>query len=146
MKSKNSKLEVNLSEIIKSSGLKLTSSRLEILELLAQKHCLLTIDEIAKKLKNKTDWATVYRTIVAFEKNKIISSSTMSDGSIRYEFADQNHSHHHHHVMCNSCNTIQPLDHCDIEALLKRVKKMGFTNISHQLEFSGTCKHCSNHG
>jgi Fur family ferric uptake transcriptional regulator len=138
--------EIKLNEIIKASGLKITTSRLEILDLLSQKHCLLTIDEIAKKLKTKTDWATVYRTIIAFEKKGIISSSTMSDGSIRYEFADQNHSHHHHHVMCKSCNTIQPIDHCDIEDLLKRVKKMGFTNISHQLEFSGTCKNCSNHG
>jgi Fur family ferric uptake transcriptional regulator len=143
MKTTSASSKTFLTSRIRDAGLKLTPARLQILELLEKDHCLLTIDEISKRLK-KTDWATVYRTMMSFEDKKLVISSKLGDGTIRYEYCapDDEHDHHHHHVMCKSCHSIKPLDHCGIEAIEKMIKKMGFSNITHHLEFSGICKEC----
>jgi len=140
-----------LNDRLKRAGLKITPARLQILELLEKKHCLLTIDEMFQLLKNKIDWATIYRTVVSFEEKGLVTSSTLGDGSTRYECSgnhdahDHDH-HHHHHVMCVKCKKIEPvgfeIETCGIEALEKMIQKMGFSDIQHRLEFSGVCRNC----
>lgn len=134
---------------IRAAGLKLTPVRVKVLELLKQEHCLLTIDEIVKRLslsegKSKVDWTTVYRTLLTFTDAGLVTPTTLVDGALRYEYQHASHEdhHHHHHVSCKKCGMIESIDACEIEKIQKQVEKMGFRELSHRLEFTGVCPKC----
>jgi Fur family ferric uptake transcriptional regulator len=134
---------------IRDAGLKITPARLQVLEILKKDHCLLTIDEIAKKMGNsskkpRADWTTIYRTLLTFKEAGLVSSTPLIDGSLRYEYSEQDPSshHHHHHVSCKDCGKVKPIDACEVTKIEKQIFKMGFRDISHRLEFTGICEDC----
>ncbi|NDG85597.1 MAG: transcriptional repressor [Proteobacteria bacterium] len=139
-------------ELIRSAGLKLTPARARVLELLRKNHCLMTIDEVSRRLGSEpgvapVDWVTVYRTLQSFEKAGLVSRTQLTDGSSRFEFelrssGDCEENHHHHHVLCARCGKIEPLEECGISAIEKHLQDLGYSEITHRLEFSGVCGRC----
>ena len=125
------------SALLKTHQLKTTPARLSILSLLSDKH-LLSIDELFLHLKRKTDWSTIYRTVQSLERVGIVRPIWMNDGIKRFELND-----HHHHIECTQCGRLTEIDSCSIEKLERKLKKMGFENIQHRLEFSGVCQPCA---
>lgn len=133
-----------IEERLRDLGLRVTPARIEIYRCLASQHRLLTIDEISNHLRatmpSAPDWATVYRTIVTFEEEGIVSSSDFGDGVTRYEIR---HEHeHHHHVICRICRSIEPLDHCTLKKIETDLTEAGYSELSHRLEFFGICADC----
>jgi Fur family ferric uptake transcriptional regulator len=63
----------------------------------------------------------------------------LGDGITRYELKGE---HHHHHVVCKRCKLVKPIDKCGITVIESWVKKMGYTDVAHRLEFFGICPHC----
>ena len=143
------KSEVSSQDEIRAAGLKLTPARLHVLEILKKDHCLLTIDEIVRKLSRSSaksaDWTTVYRTLLTFADAGLVTPTTLVDGALRYEYShpsEDDHAHHHHHVSCKKCGKIEAIEACEIAKLEKQVLKMGFKDLSHRLEFTGICEAC----
>ena len=137
-----------LEERIRDSGLKLTPSRLKVLELLDRKRCLMSVDEVVQTLsktsRKKVDWTTIYRTLLSFSEAGLVNSTLLDDGVMRYEFRCDapGNPHHHHHVFCKACARIAPIEACEIRAIENLVARMGYTELSHRLEFSGICPDC----
>jgi Fe2+ or Zn2+ uptake regulation protein len=137
-----------LEDRIREAGLKLTPSRLRVLELLEAKRCLMTVDEVVtaltRKTKKKVDWTTIYRTLLSFTEAGIVSSTLLDDGVARYEYKclAPGDTHHHHHVQCKSCGKIAPIEACEIQVIENLVARMGYTGLSHKLEFSCICPDC----
>lgn len=129
---------------LREAGLKVTPARIEIFRCLSSQHRLMTIDEISHDLKARMpsppDWATVYRTIVTFETEGLVSSSEFGDGVTRYEIKHANE--HHHHVICRVCRSIEPLEDCSLKTIESKLQKTGYTDLSHRLEFFGICSLC----
>lgn len=137
---------VNFSEeefkvILNSRSQRITVPRLQILSILKANHKPLTISEIHYKLKNqKTDLATVYRTINLFTMNNIVHEIDFKDEFKRYELVYDRH--HHHHIVCKKCKNVENVEACVLEELEKFLNKKGYTEISHSLEFFGVCERC----
>lgn len=128
---------------LQKNKVKITDQRKAILKALLKVSCPATIEEIHRVpvCKKICNLATVYRTLKLFQKKGIVSSTQFGDGFARFELQLDNH-HHHHHVVCRQCKKVEALDACVPPKMLKEVAAMGYVNLSHNLEFFGTCQNC----
>lgn len=133
--------DTDLRHRIKTAGLSVTPTRIEILKLLGTAHRLLTIDQILSHLGKEQVFTTIYRCLLKLEEVKLVQSVDLGDGTRRYEaFGDVDH--HHHHVMCRSCSKIEAVHLCGISALESKVKKLGYSDIQHEIQIFAICKYC----
>lgn len=131
----------NLKDLIKKHRLSFTKARKEILKALMLEHGPFTAEEIFQKLPTKTcDQATLFRTLKQFREKGLVTTTHLSDKITRYEFHDPHH--HHHHVSCRICGRIETIHQCSLEIIERSVVEMGYTKLTHSLEFEGICKNC----
>jgi Fur family ferric uptake transcriptional regulator len=142
---KTSALSPKLSRLLielKKSNLRVTESRVALLEALADRHGPFTVEEIHSKfIKKSCDLATIYRSLASLEKVGMIRRCEFGDGTARFELSERE-SHHHHHVICKLCRQVVVLDDCELQDIDRIAQKRGFTEISHSLEFFGVCPEC----
>ncbi|MDB5186410.1 MAG: transcriptional regulator, Fur family transcriptional regulator, ferric uptake regulator [Candidatus Saccharibacteria bacterium] len=103
----------------------------------------LTMRELVKKLGDKVDRASVYRTVHLLESLGVIER--LAQGwKYKLELSDE-FSEHHHHITCLNCGKVVPIEEVEeIENLIIQLaKSQGFHSFSHQLEIRGTCSACS---
>ncbi len=134
----------DLFQLMKLNKLKLTPPRKLIVQALLKNHGPFSAEDIKKKFIKKTcDLATVYRTLTSLEEANMIRRCEFGDGIARYELSNSDHEHHHHHLICNECKMVEVIDACELEKSINAfAKKRGFINISHIMEFFGTCPTC----
>lgn len=145
-------------DILRDGGYKLTHQRKLILQAMANnndKH--LNCDEIfsiISKENPEIGIATVYRTLLLFEKLNIVSKLNFDDGYSRYEL-DLGKEDHHHHLLCLKCGKVIEVQ-LDVESrltpknevsVLKSFeeeigKEKDFTIVDHNVTFYGYCKDC----
>ncbi|HWT27827.1 MAG TPA: Fur family transcriptional regulator [Mobilitalea sp.] len=138
--------------LLKQHGLKVTTQRVAILEVLNSrpgKH--LTAEEIYDYVKKKypeIGLATVYRTIQLLSELNLIDKLNLDDGYVRYEIGKKDKeeaSHHHHHLICLDCGNIFAFQGDLLETLEARIKNtMGFEVVDHEVKLYGHCKKCLN--
>jgi len=136
--------------LLKQNGLKVTTQRVEILEVLNSrpgKH--LTAEEIYYHVKKKDPdigIATVYRTIQMLSELYLLDKLNLGDGYIRYEISKkgkENACHHHHHLICLDCGNIFAFQDDLLETLEERILvTMGFAVVDHEVKLYGHCKKC----
>ena len=137
-------------EILKKKGLKVTTQRLLILEVLAScPDVHLTAEEIYDRVK--TDYpeiglATVYRTIQLLLELHLIDRINLDDGFVRYEIGNLGTGmsrHHHHHLICLKCGKVESFQDDLLEKLEQRITATtGFKVADHEVKFYGYCKEC----
>ncbi len=121
------------------SGLKNTPSRLAILSALKEKSYPLDVMQIFELTKDKTDLATVYRTLETFYDNGLINKLEFGEGKYRYEIKGKDH----HHLICRGCRKIEDVEDKFMNDWESEIKtKRGFLVSSHSLEFFGLCRDC----
>lgn len=132
----------DISDILKTNGFKITSTRLAILKVFSSDCKPINAEYIHDKLKKeKVNIVTIYRTLISFENAGIIKRVDMQKDSVYYELA----GHHHHHIICTDCGMVESFDGCDLDNLSKEVLKSSnnFSLINkHSLELFGLCKKC----
>lgn len=131
--------------LLRGAGLKVTKPRLAMLDIMIREHGPFTTDELHERVSKPRaagpcDLVTIYRCLAKFESLGLISRCDFGDGPIRYELRLKDH--HHHHIICRMCKRVEPLPHCPVEDKAIRMPKMGFKDVSHQLEFFGVCPDC----
>lgn len=139
--------QITTSEVLKrlrQSGYRITKSREATLHLLIQKECALSVPEISKLLlkeEMKPNISTLYRELQFLTDQGITQEVIFKDGVMRYEIHEENH---HHHLICNSCESIEPIEikkHLEsVERSIQSEKR--FQILSHSLEFYGLCESC----
>lgn len=102
---------MNISEIMHSNALKLTTARKELLDILSCHKKPLCYEEIKDNLS--MDKATFYRNMSIFEEKSIVNSFESNDKKRYYEL----HSALHSHFVCTQCSNIECL-HINQENLL----------------------------
>lgn len=125
---------------LKSSKLKVTKARLEILGLFSDVCAPLCAEDIFKK--TKLDLVTIYRTLTSFERADILKKINLQKESIYYEPS----KHHHHHIICTECGSMEEFAVCEIDKISKEALKKStkFNEIKeHSLELFGICKACT---
>lgn len=132
-------------ERLRTAGLKITSARLGILQVLGAEHGPFSAEDLQKALLKHlegrpTDLVTVYRCLAKFEELGMIQRCDFGDGTIRYELSHA--GHHHHHIICRVCKRVEPLPLCPVQEPKFKLPKTGFRDITHRLEFFGICADC----
>ena len=136
--------------LLKQNGLKVTTQRVAILEVLSNRpgeH--LTAEEIydcVKEMFPDIGLATVYRTIQVLSDLKLIDKLNLNDGYTRFEIGSDSvgsNSHHHHHLICLECGQVLTFQDDLLETLEAKIEEsMGFTVVNHEVKLYGTCLEC----
>jgi Fur family ferric uptake transcriptional regulator len=139
--------------LLKRNGLKVTTQRVAILEVLSSrpgKH--MTAEEIYDYVRKKypeIGLATVYRTIQLLSDLNLIDKLNLGDGYVRYEIgrkSPEEACHHHHHLICLDCGNIYAFQDDLLETLEERIKEtLGFEVVDHEVKLYGHCSKCLKH-
>lgn len=136
--------------LLKRNGLKVTTQRVTILEVLnSRPNEHLTAEEIYDLVREKypdIGLATVYRTIQLLSDLNLIDKLNLDDGYVRYEIGrkgSEEACHHHHHLICLDCGNIYAFQDDLLEALEDRIRKtLGFEVVDHEVKLYGHCEEC----
>lgn len=138
----------NFREQLKERGYKLTTQRQAVLNVLMDhigEH--LSTEEIYDlvKISNpEIGLATVYRTLLLFDRMELVYKLDLDDGCNRYELNKNNEDHRHHHLICTKCGEVAEVEEDLLESLEEQIlKKKGFIVKDHRVKFYGYCKACS---
>lgn len=136
-----SAVEHSIPDRLRSAGFRATRPRIALLRELQIGHCPFTPEELHSRLgESVCDLVTVYRCLAAFEDKGLVRRCVFGDGKMRYEI--QQGDAHHHHLVCRTCGKVRSLAPCILDSLEMSLRDSGFRNISHSLEFFGTCGEC----
>lgn len=139
-------------QMLKEKNLKVTSQRLLVLELMAERpgeH--LTAEDIyaiARQKNPEIGLATIYRTLQVLVDLQIIDKINFDDGFARYELGHMpgeimGTHHHHHHAICNGCGTVFSFEEDLLETLEQSLlERLGFTVTDHEVKLFGYCRSC----
>ncbi len=131
-----------LQNALKEQGARLTSPRKMILEAALKSKKPFSAEILFQALKSQTDLATVYRNLTFFNEIGLISRVDIGSETAVYEIASKNEGHHHHYFVCKSCGKTEALESCSMSEVESALKKKGFRNLTHRLEFTGLCANC----
>ena len=141
--------EEKVKDLLREKGLKVTSQRLMVLNILGahgDEH--LTVEEIydlAKEESPEIGLATIYRTVQVLLDLHVIDKVTFDDGFTRYELNGEESAsgHRHHHAICTGCGKVYSLESDLLDSLEEEVmEKLGFLVTNHEVKLYGLCSEC----
>jgi Fur family ferric uptake transcriptional regulator len=126
---------------LREAGLKVTTPRMKILEILAgsQPRHMSAEDVYRRLLESNEDigLATVYRVLTQFESAGLVTRHRFEGGSAVFEL---NEGEHHDHIVCIDCGHVEEFTDEEIETRQKAVAaRHGFTLADHSLTLHGHC-------
>ncbi len=137
-------MQGDVRDILKRNKLSVTGSRERILGLFLGETGALSHGDIEKKVGEKFDRVTIYRTLQTFVEKGIIHTIPTADNSIRYALCKDNceegHHHDHHvHFVCTQCHTTYCLD--DVVTPSLNLPE-GYATAHIEVVAEGICKKC----
>lgn len=141
--------EEKVKDLLREKGLKDTSQRLMVLNILSahgDEH--LTVEEIydlAKEESPEIGLATIYRTVQVLLELHVIEKVTFDDGFARYELngEETGPGQRHHHAICTQCGKVYSLETDLLDTLEKQVfESLGFEVTDHEVKLYGLCSAC----
>lgn len=133
-----------INEELKAAGLKVTTPRIKILEIMANaKPHHMSAEEVYKTLLDSGDdvgLATVYRVLTQFESAGLVRRHNFEGDSAVFEL-DQ--GEHHDHLVCVKCGHVDEFVDDEIERRQEIIaKKANFDMTDHNLTIYGICDKC----
>ena len=130
------------SQDLRRAGLKVTTPRVKILDILAGEagHHLSAEDIYRRLLEADEDigLATVYRVLTQFEAAGLITRHHFEGGTAVFEL---NRGEHHDHVVCVDCGRVEEFTDASIESLQHAAAaRLGFDLTDHALILYGHCR------
>lgn len=131
---------------IRKAGLKVTSPRVKILQMLEsrcsdERH--LTAEEVYKSLMQEGSdigLATVYRVLTQFEAAGLVKRHHFEGGNSVFELEQGSH---HDHLVCVKCGRVEEFSDDIIESRQQEIAQgFNFKLTDHSLCLYGTCQHC----
>ncbi len=145
-------MKVNLNQLkdefkryLKRRNMKVTQSRLDLIDLLASYGRHFEVEELVNWVASRTDRrvsrSTVYRTIKLLQEFGAIKEVIKQNNRTIYEFVVG--KPHHDHLVCVECGKIIEFVNEDIENLQDEVcREYDFEPMNHRLEIFGICSEC----
>lgn len=134
-------------EQLKESGYKLTTQRRAVLDVIIEnegKH--LSTEEIYEEVKVRCPeigLATVYRTLLLFDRLELVYKMDFDDGCSRYEVNKHKEDHRHHHLICTRCGNVAEVEEDLLGNLEENIlHKNKFLVKDHRVKFYGYCEAC----
>lgn len=133
-----------LNDILHTRQLSSTESRRKILTLFLNSGDALTHGDIERRVGDKYDRVTIYRTLQTFEEKGIIHSIPTADNAIKYALCKECEEGHHHddhvHFICTACEKTICLD--DVVSPKIDLPE-GYVAVNVQVVIHGVCKDCT---
>lgn len=133
---------ITIKDELRSVGLRATTHRISVLEILKHSSVPLTLSGIELGLgENQMDLSTLYRVLDQFEKQGLIMKTVPLEPSQSvYSYRKGGHQHH---LICLECGMISVIEGCPLhEYELKIAKEFDYQIVRHQLELYGVCPAC----
>ena len=132
------------SKQLKDAGLRITTPRLKVLEILEQSadHHLSAEDVYKALLEMGEDvgLATVYRVLTQFEAAGLINRHNFEGGFSVFELSQ---GEHHDHLVCVKCGRVEEFVDEVIEERQKMIaERVQFKMTDHALNIYGLCLNC----
>lgn len=131
-------------EFLRSSGLKMTSRRMTVIDrLLAMKghHSADDIVDMLHKEGVNVSKATVYRLLALLKQSGCFNEHDFGIGRKFYEFSRGRE--HHDHLYCVRCGTVSEFHSDEIEALQRKIsRRFRFKPLYHSHYIFGYCANC----
>ena len=126
---------MDINKILTDAGLKCTTQRIEVMEILSRANVPMTAENIFEKSEG-ISLSTVYRIAEKLAQKGIVTKNTIRDSDkYYYELAMGGHRHY---AICLGCGKMKYVDICPVHDL----KIDGFTVTGHKLEIYGYCSDC----
>ncbi|MDX1958408.1 MAG: Fur family transcriptional regulator [Leptospiraceae bacterium] len=137
MKTENA---IDIKEILKNNNLKITKSRIAVLELLSESSKPITHSEIMENLADAENWdrVTIYRTLGEFEEKKIVKTILSNDRVTYFELQDS--LHEHAHLSCDSCGKMTCLNKEQFHFSIGEIVEFKLNRV--EILLKGICKNC----
>ena len=141
----NSRISTLNNADLKKAGLKITTPRRKILEIMenAKDHHVSAEDIYRVLLESGEEigLATVYRVLTQFEEAGLIMRHRFESGQSVFELDS---GAHHDHLVCVECGRVMEFVDELIEARQTEIaQKTGFTITDHSLTIYGVCEKCA---
>jgi len=138
-------LEKNLEkQDLKDAGLKVTTPRVKILEVLQEapvRH--MSAEDVYRRLLEAGDeigLATVYRVLTQFETAGLVTRHNFESGHSVFEIDS---GQHHDHIVCVRCGKVEEFVNEIIEKIQYEIAEAaGFDMTDHSLCIYGVCSKC----
>ena len=128
-------------------GLKLTRSRMAVLEVLATTTEHLKVADVhrrARMFDPQVGLASVYRTMDLLERLHLVKHVHVEHRHRHYARITE---HHGHHLVCNGCGLVVEFNDCQLERLTRTLaRRTKFRIEGHCVEFFGQCRKCRARG
>lgn len=136
---------MDLKEKLRAHGLRITDTRLAVLQLLIESGKALAQTDVERALPDQADRVTLFRVLQAFEEAGLAHKVMDAHGVGRYaSCAPTCSSGHHHdvhaHFRCSDCGDVYCLENVELPKV--KVPK-GFKLKESHLELEGSCKACA---
>jgi len=122
--------------VLRGAGLRTSSGRSAVVELLGRQSCLLTAQEIADGLRetgSAGSTATVYRALETLHELGLVRRFDSGEGVARYEPVDPSGDHHHHIVMEDTGDVV-PFEDEELERAIDGLgERLGLLVTSHDI-------------
>jgi Fur family ferric uptake transcriptional regulator len=134
---------IDVSEILHTSGFRVTPQRLIILDAVCQGNGHTRIGDICSRTSRmdpSIDRSTVYRALSLFQQVGLVLSSEIDTGEKVYEIAE---SQSHYHLTCRECGQTELVDQNLTRPFIEMLEELyGFTiSADHHVIF-GMCTDC----
>lgn len=130
-------------ELLSEAGLRSTSQRQSILEIIRRGQGHLDADEVyqrARKKQPRLSLSTVYRTLQTLKELGLVEEVHLDETHHHYEIKASNE---HHHLICLDCGKVVEFE-CPVRVQMKEEvgKEKGFEIVNTEVRMTGYCPEC----
>ena len=132
-----------IAETLRRAGFRLTPQRLVIVRALRHGGRHMSAAEIAEEVHREhpfVDLSTVYRTLDALRRMRLVTSTDMGSGDVLFEWSPEDP---HHHLICSVCGHVDEIGPEYFRPLEERLlAELGFAADMHHFAVFGLCREC----
>jgi Fur family ferric uptake transcriptional regulator len=125
---------------ITDSGLRMTSARRQLIEILAGCERPQSVEDLSRHAKGKFDLVTIYRNLEVFRELGVVEVILLENGKTLFELTGEHD--HSHHIVCRHCLKTERIEFCMGGELERYASSRGYSNLSHTIEVFGECPDC----
>jgi len=135
---------------LRAAGLRVTTARIAVLDVLRQATGPLSHAEVVDKLKGRAgDPATVFRNLAALSDAGLAVRADLGDHVWRFESragsdkAAPNEGHEHPHFLCRECGSVECMPELEVRTRRGQQVPRAIRERSVEVQFKGVCDDCS---
>ena len=120
--------------------MKATRHRQEVLRVLLENpNTPMSVDELVNCLQDNFDRVTAYRILNCFADAGLAERVTHHSNTLRFTLAPNQTNKHQHLITCRLCGSTMTARICVQPSWQEKLARLGFTDVSHNLSFTGIC-------